>query len=238
MPPVAPMLAKSVAEDPGRRHELRAQVGRLPLDHLPRRRRGRDRQPQRAADDPVLPGDRRGGAGESARALRDRRRDRHSPMPTAGGWTSRRCCSGSTRPTAGSGCWPSRRPAAFVAFDLLALGDDDYTAEPFARAAGARSSRRWPARGRRSTSRRRPPTRRSREEWFSQFEGAGPGRRDRQAAGRALPAGQARDVQDQARADGRLRGGRVPGAQERPGRDRLAAARAVRRRRASWPASA
>ena len=47
----------------------------------------------------------------------------------------------------------------------------------------------------------------------------------------ALPARQAGDEQDQARADRRLRGRRVPRAQVRAGRDRLAAARPVRRRR-------
>ena len=45
-------------------------MGRLPVDHLPRRRRGRDRQPQREADDALLPRAGRGGQGEPARALR------------------------------------------------------------------------------------------------------------------------------------------------------------------------
>ena len=35
-------------------------------------------------------------------------------------------------------------PASFIAFDLLALGDDDFTAWPFASAA-PRWSRRWRA---------------------------------------------------------------------------------------------
>ena len=52
------------------------------------------------------------------------------PDATGGGWTSRRCCSASIRPRAGSTCWPSRpRPAG--AFDALAVGDDDLTEEPF-----------------------------------------------------------------------------------------------------------
>ena len=82
MPPVKPMLAKPVADDPAG-PALRAQVGRLPVDHLPRRRRGRDRQPQRAADDPLLPRGRRGRPGELPGALGDRRRDRrrrHRPQ--------------------------------------------------------------------------------------------------------------------------------------------------------------
>jgi predicted PurR-regulated permease PerM len=42
---------------------LRAEMGRLSLDRVPRRRRGGDRQPQRAPDDPLLP---RGGGGRQA----------------------------------------------------------------------------------------------------------------------------------------------------------------------------
>ena len=48
-------------------------------------------------------------------------------------------------------------PASFVAFDLLALGDEDLTARPFASAAPG-WSRRWPRRNRRSTSPRSPTT--------------------------------------------------------------------------------
>ena len=60
------------------------------------------------------------------------------------------------------------------------------------------------------------------------------GGRARRGGGEAargdLPAGQARDVQDQARAHRRLRRGRVPAPQERPRCRRVAPARAVRRR--------
>ena len=48
-------------------------------------------------------------------------------------------------------------PASFIAFDLLALGDDDYTARPFSERRAALVDA-WPARARRSTSRRPPPT--------------------------------------------------------------------------------
>ena len=65
-------------------------------------------------------------------ALRRRRRDRRPRPRAATGSTSRRCSSASTPPPAGSGCWPRRRRRSFVAFDLLALGDDDLTGEPFA----------------------------------------------------------------------------------------------------------
>ena len=98
MPPVAPMLAKSVPDHPARR-VLRAEVGRLPVAHLPRRRRGRVRQPQREADDPLLPGAGRGGQGRAARAVR--RSTARSSSPPTTGWTSRRCSSASTRPCRG-----------------------------------------------------------------------------------------------------------------------------------------
>ena len=64
--------------------------------------------------------------------------------------------------------------------------------------------------------------------------GRGPRRRRREAARGHVPAGQAGDAQDQARAHGRLRRRGLPLAQERP-RDarREPAARAVRRRRAT-----
>ena len=51
-------------------------------------------------------------------------------------------------------------PASFIAFDLLALGDDDLTGEPFADRRAA-LERRWRMPRRRSTSRRSPATRRS-----------------------------------------------------------------------------
>ena len=45
------------------RRLVRTEVGRLPVHLLPRRRRGRARQPQRAADDALLPRARRGHQG-------------------------------------------------------------------------------------------------------------------------------------------------------------------------------
>ena len=54
MPPVSPMLAKPVRSiPPGASYDTK--VGRLPVDLLPRRRRGGAGQPQRAADDADLP---------------------------------------------------------------------------------------------------------------------------------------------------------------------------------------
>ena len=64
-------------------------------------------------------------------------------------------------------------PASFVAFDLLALGDDDLHRPPVRRAAGRARVARWPAPG-------RPihltPTTTDVDEaqrWFTEFEGAG-----------------------------------------------------------------
>ena len=53
-PPVAPMLAKLTRDLPATRPVLRAQMGRLPLHRLPRRRRRGARQPQREAADSIL----------------------------------------------------------------------------------------------------------------------------------------------------------------------------------------
>jgi hypothetical protein len=66
--------------DPGRRLHLRAQVGRVPVDCVPRLRRGGDRQQERAADDPLLP---RAGDRLSlpvAAPVRHRRRDRAAEL--------------------------------------------------------------------------------------------------------------------------------------------------------------
>ena len=60
-PPVKPQLASSAGPARGRGLVLRAQVGRLPDDRVPRRRRRPSPKPQRAADEPLLP--RRGRAG-------------------------------------------------------------------------------------------------------------------------------------------------------------------------------
>ncbi len=224
MPPVAPMLAKPVERRSRTAATLRAEVGRLPLDRLPGRRRGGDRQPQRAADDPLLPRARRGGAGELAGALRHRRRDRGRRTPRDG-WTSRRCSSASTRRRAGSGCWPRRRRPHFVAFDLLALGDDDLTRRAVRASAG-----RWleqalaSGRARRSTSPPRPRTPSWRGGGSSEFEGAGlDGVSPSRSTGTYQPDKRVMfKIKHERTADCVVAG--LPGAQVRPGRDRLAAA--------------
>ena len=108
-------------------------------------------------------------------------------------------------------------PASFVAFDLLALDDDDLTGTAAARAPGA---------ARTGAADAKPPihiTPATRDldtarRWFDQFEGAGLDGLIAKSARPDLPAGQAGDEQDQARAHRGLRRGRLPGAQVRPGR--------------------
>ena len=54
------------------------------------------------------------------------------PTTAGRGWSSRRCRSGSTRPKSRIDMLAEKTPAAFVAFDLLALGDTSYLDRPFA----------------------------------------------------------------------------------------------------------
>ena len=64
-------------------------------------------------------------------------------------------------------------PASFVAFDLLALGDEDLTGRPFAERRARLERGAGGGRARRCTSRRRRPTGRPPWRWFEEFEGAG-----------------------------------------------------------------
>ena len=64
-------------------------------------------------------------------------------------------------------------PASFIAFDLLALGDDDYTQRPFSRTPrrpGRGACRPRPVVPRHARDHR---SRRPRQRWFEEFEGAG-----------------------------------------------------------------
>ncbi len=109
---------------------VRAEVGRLPLHRLPRRRRHRARQPQRAAAHPLLPGARRAAARRAARPGGRRRRDRDHDRRTGSTSTCSRCASIPRR--AASTMLAAETPASFVAFDLLAVGDEDLREHPFA----------------------------------------------------------------------------------------------------------
>ena len=216
---------------PRRRPAVRAEVGRVPLHRVPRRRRDRARLAQRPAAHPLLPRAGRAAAGRAARALRGRRRDRRGHRAAAS--TSTRSSSASTRPTSRVRMLAEKTPASFVAFDLLALDDRDLTGEPFSRAAPAarEGARRGPRPGAPHADDRRPGRGRG---LVRPLRGRRLRRRDGQARRPALPAGQAGDVEGEARAHRRLRGGRVPLAQGRRG-GRLAAARALRRRRQPAP---
>ena len=105
-------------------------------------------------------------------------------------------------------------PASFIAFDLLALGDDDYTGRPFSERRAALVDA---LAGSGPSIHVTPATTDlgDRAAMVRRVRGRRPRRGDRQAADDHLPAGQARHVQDQARADRRLRGRRLPGAQVR-----------------------
>ena len=146
-----PDAGQAGGRDPGRRLHLRAQVGRVPVDRVPRRRRGGDRQQERAADDPLLPraGDRL--PVPAAAPVRHRRRDRAAGLGQPGGWTSRRCSCGCTRPRAGCGCWQRRRRPTSSRSTCWRWATADYTEMPF-------GERRGRARGGAGRRRRRPFT--------------------------------------------------------------------------------
>ena len=126
-------------------------------------------------------------------------------------------------------------PASFVAWDLLALGDEDLREVP---QAERRARLETVLAGVKPPVHLTPATtdRATAADWFDRFEGAGLDGVIAKRARRAVPAGQARDAQDQAPAHGRLRRRRLSLAQERAGHARrVAAARPVRRRRQAQP---
>ncbi len=198
-------------------------MGRLPVDHLPGRRRGRDRQPQRAARDPQLP--------EVVAAVL-------ANFPERAVIDGEIVIADTTRNTLDFEALQQRihpaasrvtllaeqTPASFIAFDLLAVDDTDLTEEPLIKRREALE---------RVLANAAPPihiTPATRDigdgsAMVRVVRGRRAGRVDREAAGPDLPAGQARDEQDQTRAHRRLRDRRLPSPQVRPGRDRIAAAR-------------
>ena len=178
---------------------------------------------------PLLPGAGRSAPRGPARPVRPRRRGRHRRRRWRS--TSRRSCCGSIPPRRGSRCSPrSRRRRSSPGTSSRSA---TRTSGPCRRASGGRVSRRVLG-GRRGAHPPDPGDARpgDRRGVVRAVRGRGARRRRRQAPRRAVPARQAGDAQDQAPADGRLRRRRVPLAQERPRHaHRLAAARAVRRRR-------
>ena len=238
--PIKPMLAKLARDDPGRRRlAVRAEVGRVPLHRLPRRRRHRADQPQRAPVHPLLPRAARAAAGGAARAVRRRRRDRR-PRP-------RRPRARLRRPApadppggvAGRRAWPPRRRAC--------SSPSTCSRSATSRGSDGRSVTDAPSRRCSTPSRAGDPhrcfvtpastDRAVAAEWFSAFEGAGLDGVVAKRLDDAVPARQAGPGQGQAPAHRRLRGRRLPHPQGRP-RRRLAAARPVRRRRSDSTTSA
>ena len=105
LPPVKPMLAKAIYEVPRTGGLLvRAQVGRLPLPGVPRRRRRRAVELHRPAAEPLLPRDGRRACGPSCPTAAWSTASWWSSPATAS--TSTPCSCGSTPPSRGSTCWP------------------------------------------------------------------------------------------------------------------------------------
>ena len=125
-------------------------------------------------------------------------------------------------------------PASFVAFDLLAANDEDLRGRPLSERR-ARLERHLRGHDEQPGTREVPPHADDDRPCDGRglaraIRGGWPRRRDGQACRRTLRAGQARDDQGEASADRRLRGRRLPLAQEWPRHARrLAAAGAVRR---------
>ena len=205
-------------------------MGRLPVGHLPRRRRGRDRQPQREADDALLPRGRRGRAGELPAACGRRRRDRPRRHRAQHASTSRRCSSASTPPPAGSRCCRSRPRRAS---SRSTCSPSATTTSPGGRSPSAGAARGGPRRRRAAGARhaRRPTTSSVAQRWFEQFEGAGlDGLIAKKLDLRYQPDKRVMTkVKHERTADCVVAGYRVH--KSGPDAHRLAAARALRRRR-------
>ena len=167
----------------------------------------------------------------SCRLAASRRRNRHRDQPrarlrcAADAAASRRVTHRQTR---------QGHAASFVAFDLLAADGRDLRDMP-------QAERR--ARLEQLLADTTPPVhltpvtrdRADRCRMAERFEGAGLDGVVAKPLMASVSAGQTRDVQDQARAHRRLRRRRLPLAQERDGRGRLAAAWPLRRPRRSAP---
>ena len=150
---------------------VRAEVGRLPVDRVPGRRRGRDREPERAADDALFP--------ELVAAVKAELPERcviDGEIVVPDGTGQRldfEALQLRIHPAASRVELLSvQTPGHFIAFDLLALGDTDYTERPFAerraRLEQALAEARSPIHLTPVTTDREVAT-----GWFGQFEGAG-----------------------------------------------------------------
>ena len=193
--PSSPSRSKTLPA--GRRLGLRAEVGRLPLDRVRRRRQRPPAVAQRQAADPLLP-----RAEVPRGALRPRRRDRAVRRPGPPGLRRARA-SASTPPSRASTCWPRRRRRASSPSTCWRSGDESLLELP---------QRERRDRLERLVEKPVDLTPASEDPSRGAALAAGRRRRGRQAPGRAVPAGRARrDGEDQAR------------AHDRRGRARLAA---------------
>ena len=173
MPPVAPMLAKPVDGIPSGDYVFEPKWDGFRTDRVPRRRRGGVRQQERAADDPLLP---RAGRARSLAELPPRcviDGEIVAAATSTAGRLDFEALQLRLHPAASRvRLLAAQTPAHFVAFDLLALGDDDYTERPFAERRAALET---------ALSAVRPPVhltpattdRAVAGQWFTQFEGAG-----------------------------------------------------------------
>src|SRR6516164_2122211 len=107
---------------------VRAQVGRLSNAGVSRRRRDSAAEPRREAHEPILPGAHRPTGRHAIRTLRRRRRDRDRRGRRARIRMLLRIHPAASRVKLLS----AQAPASFVAWDLLALGDDDLRNAPLA----------------------------------------------------------------------------------------------------------
>ena len=215
-PPIEPMLAKLADRAAGGRGlALRAQVGRLPRHRLQGRRRACT---CRAATPSPSTAISRSCAATPPRACpraRGGRRDRHRLGPRGLDFDllQLRLHPAASRVAK----LAAEMPSSFVAFDLLAVGDDDLRGPPAGRARASSWRRRWPA------HRPRPPHPCTRDRGVART-GSIASRAPASTASspstrrRSYEPGKRVDDQGQARPHRRLRGGRLPLAQGRPRR--------------------
>ena len=212
-PPVEPMLAKLAEVLPsGDGFLVRAEVGRLPRDRVSRRDRRLHSEPGPAAARSVF-----------SRAARRLSRTAAAPAacstarsssPRRAVSTSTRCNCGCILPPRGSRSSRKRRPPASSRSICSRLTAAICAASPQVE----RRARLEALLGNVRPPIHLTPTTRDRAvaaEWLERFEGAGLDGVIAKPMDGDLRAGQARDVQDQARAHGRLRRRRLSLAQER-----------------------
>ena len=160
-PPSRPDAGQAGRRDPRRRGvAVRAEVGRVPLHRVPRRRRHRAGQPQRAAVHPLLPRAARPAARRRCPTRAWSTARSSCPRPTTTASTSTPCCSGSIPPS--PRVRPARRRDAGARSSPSTsspIGDESLLDAPLAERHRRLERRAAPRRRRsRSTSARAPPT--------------------------------------------------------------------------------